>query len=188
MGFLTRFHFAIILNNKSANYIAGESSLLHKKAYPTRETLRRMSEQAPEINVSAVEVLLQILQTAHEIHLQVYDILERQHKLSEGKLMVMMILYQSPEGAAPSTLAERAGVTRATISAMLRRMIRDGLARSLTDSTDGRRKLVALTEQGCLFLKEILPDHFMREAQLMNNVSEDERHILVRLLKKIRAH
>ncbi len=102
--------------------------------------------------------------------------------------MVMMILYQSLEGIAPSTLAEKAGVTRATISAMLRRMIRDKLACSFSDSADGRRKLVGLTEKGRAFLDEILPDHFKREARLMNNVSEEERITLVQLLKKIKAN
>ena len=34
----------------------------------------------------------------------------------------MIILHQQPDGMAPSKLAARAGVTRATISVMLRRM------------------------------------------------------------------
>lgn len=160
---------------------------IQKREFPTREALRQFSNQMPGIDVSAAEVLLQILQTSYEIRQQVFDILEKTHKLSEGKLMVMIILYQSPEGIAPSTLAEKAGVARATISAMLRRMIRDNLACALSDSTDGRRKLVALTGKGRLFLNEILPEHFTREARLMNNITEEERRTLVQLLKKIKA-
>ena len=160
---------------------------LQKREFPTREALRQFAEQVSGIDVSAAEVMLQILQTAYEIHQYIYDVLEQKYKISEGKLVVMIVLYQSTEGIAPSTLAEKAGVTRATISAMLRRMIRDRLACSLLDSTDGRRKLVALTEHGRKFLQDILPEHFRREARLMNPLSEEERGLLVQLLKKIKA-
>ena len=158
---------------------------IQKRVFPTREAVRRFSNQVPGIDVSAAEVLLQIIQTSHEIHQNIYDVLVKNYKISEGKLVVMIILYQSLEGIAPSTLADHAGVTRATISAMLRRMIRDRLACSFSDSTDGRRKLVALTEKGRSFLNEILPEHFKREARLMHNLAEEERSTLVRLLKKI---
>jgi len=160
---------------------------IKKGAVPTREALYQFAKLMPEIDVSAAEVVLQILQTSNEIRQQIFDILERKYKLSEGKLMVMMILYESSEGIAPSTLAGKAGVTRATISAMLQRMIRDRLACSFLDSTDGRRKLVALTENGREFLREILPGHFMRETRLMDNLTEEERMTLVQLLKKIAA-
>lgn len=161
---------------------------LQQRAFPNREALRQYARQSPEMDISAVEVLLQILQTSLEIHQQVYAVLEKRHMVSEGKLMVMMILYQEPLGLAPSVLAEKVGVTRATISAMLQRMIRDKLACAFSDASDGRRKLVGLTETGRAFLDEILPDHFMREAELMHNVTEEERSTLVRLLKKIKAN
>ncbi|HWR37856.1 MAG TPA: MarR family transcriptional regulator [Patescibacteria group bacterium] len=152
---------------------------------PRREGLRRFAEQIPEVDVSAVELLVQFLQTSSDIQYTIFDILERKYKLSEGKLVVMIILYHEPEGIAPSKLAEKACVTRATISAMLHRMVRDKLAWVVCDSTDGRGKLVALTERGRSLMDEILPGHFLRTAQLMKNLTEEERHTLIGLLKKI---
>ncbi len=159
-----------------------------KRELPTREALRQFAKQIPEINVSSVELLLQFMQTSFEIQHYIFDILERNHKLSEGKMTVMIILYQSSDGIAPSRLAEKACVTRATISAMLQRMIRDGLASSFSDSADGRGKLVALTDKGRTFMNEVLPEHFLRTACLMNNLTEEERGTLVHLLKKINAN
>ncbi|MDF2633643.1 MAG: transcription regulator [Pelosinus sp.] len=161
---------------------------LNKREFPTREALRQFAKQIPAINVSAVELLLQFLQTSFEIQHYIFDILEKKYKLSEGKLMVMIILYQSSNGIAPSKLAEKACVTRATISAMLHRMIRDGLACSFSNSTDGRAKVVALTEKGRVFMDEILPEHFLRTARLMNNLTEEEQIQLVQLLKKIKGN
>ena len=159
---------------------------IQKRGFPTREALRQFAEQAPGIDITAAEVLLQVLHTAFEIRQEVFDILKKDYNISEGKLMVMIILYQSPEGIAPSDVAETAGVTRATISAMLRRMIRDNLACSFMDATDGRRKLVALTDAGREYFREILPEHFKREVRLMSKLTEAERETLVRLLKKIK--
>ncbi len=159
---------------------------IQKRSFPTREALRQFAEQAPGIDISAAEVLLQVLHTAYEVRQQVFDVLKKQYNISEGKLMVMIILYQAQSGIAPSDVAEKAGVTRATISAMLRRMIRDGLAHSFVDATDGRRKLVALTDGGREYFREILPEHFKREVRLMSQLSEEERRTLVRLLKKIK--
>ena len=161
---------------------------LTKRKIPTRETLRQFAKQIPEINVSSVELLLQVLQTSSEIHHYIFDILEKEYKLSEGKLVVMIILYQEEQGIAPSKLAEAACVTRATISAMLRRMIRDGLTRSFSDSNDGRGKLVALTPKGREFMDEVLPKHFVRTAHLMKNLTEQEQATLIQLLKKIKLN
>lgn len=159
----------------------------NEREFPTREALQQFAKQMPEINVSAVESMLQILQTSIEIQHYIFDVLEKKYKLSEGKLLVMIILYQSPNGIAPSKLAEKACVTRATISAMLQRMIRDGLACSFFDSTDGRGKFVTLTEKGRVFMDAVLPEHFLRTARLMNNLTEEEKNALVQLLKKIKA-
>ncbi len=161
---------------------------LNKREFPTREALRQFAKQIPEINVPAVELLLQFVQTSYEIQHYIFDILEKNYKLSEGKLGVMIILYQSSNGISPSKLAEKACVTRATISAMLQRMIRDGLACAFFDSSDGRGKFVALTEKGRGFMDAILPEHFLRTARLMNNLTEEEQNTLVQLLKKIKAN
>lgn len=158
----------------------------NKREFPTRAMLQEFAQEIPEMNVASVEIMLQILKASNEIQYHIYDILEKKYKLSEGKLMVMIIMYRSSEGISPSNLAERAGVTRATISAMLQRMIRDGLAFSYSDASDGRGKVVTLTEEGRSFMDEILPDHFLRTARLMDRFTQEEQVQLVKLLEKIK--
>ena len=98
---------------------------------------------------------------------------------------MMIILHQMKAGVAPSKLAELAGVTRATISAMLQRMIRDGLVDSFSDEKDGRGKKVCLTSKGRSFMDEVLPEHYLRITKLMGRLSEAEQKELILLLKKI---
>lgn len=160
---------------------------MKRRQFPTRETLEKEAEKMRDINVPAVEVLLQFLQVSDEIQYSIFDVLEKEYQLSEGKLMVMIILYQSAGGLAPSKLAEKANVTRATISAMLQRMIRDGFASSFSDAQDGRGKYVSLTDKGRAFLDEVLPGHFMRITKVMSRLTGQEQSMLVQLLKKIVA-
>lgn len=159
---------------------------INTREIPTREALQDFAEQIPEINVAAVQFLLQFLNTSAEIHRCIFDVLEKDYRISEGKFTVMIILYQSPDGISPSKLAEKASVTRATISVMLQRLIRDGLACSFAGCSDGRAKLVALTEEGRALMAKVLPDHFLRTAKLVEDLTEAELGTLLTLLKKIK--
>ena len=149
---------------------------------PSRETLQKHVELIPEINPSSVIAMLRVLEASSAIQHAIIDILEKEHQLSEGKLCVMIILHQT---LAPSQLAEQAGVTRATISAMLQRMNRDGLTAVFSDENDGRGKKVCLTEKGRSFMDKVLPEHYLRITKLMGRLSEAEQNELIVLLKKI---
>jgi Transcriptional regulators len=152
---------------------------------PTRETLEKHAKLIPEINPSSVIAMLRVLEASSAIQHAIIDVLERDYQLSEGKLCVMIILHQTIDGVAPSQLAEQAGVTRATISAMLRRMMRDGLTYSFSDEKDGRAKKICLTPKGRGFMDAVLPEHYLRITQLMGRLSEAEQKELINLLKKI---
>ncbi|MGL5270891.1 MAG: MarR family winged helix-turn-helix transcriptional regulator [Selenomonadaceae bacterium] len=152
---------------------------------PARETLEQHAKLIPEINPSSVIAMLRVLEASSAIQHAIIDVLESEYQLSEGKLCVMIILHQMKAGVAPSKLAELAGVTRATISAMLQRMIRDGLVDSFSDEKDGRGKKVCLTSKGRSFMDEVLPNHYLRITKLMGRLSEGEQQELIILLKKI---
>jgi DNA-binding MarR family transcriptional regulator len=160
---------------------------MRKGITSTQEILEKQAKIIPEISPSSVIAMLRILEAASEIQHAIFDVLERDHQLSEGKLYVMIILHQAIDGMAPSQLAECAGVTRATISAMLYRMTRDGLTYSFSDANenDGRSKKICLTEKGRSFMDEVLPGHHLRITKLMGRLSEKKQEKLIGLLKKI---
>ena len=155
--------------------------------FPIRKELEAIQHQIPEINPAAVMAMLRILQTSTAIRDQIFVQLEQKHQLSEGKLSVMMVLYEHPEGAAPSVLADNAGVSRATISVMVRRMVRDGLVRLSEDTADARGKKVFLTAEGTQLMEDILPAHYLRISKLMGRLSKAEQAELRRLLQKLTA-
>lgn len=158
---------------------------MENRFIPTREALQDFAKKFPEINATSVETLILFQHTADYVQHKIFDILEQQYNVSEGKLVVMIALYQSRRPLAPSELAEKAGVTRATISVMLRRMQRDGLVCLSGSQEDKRAKTVELTESGRAFIEELLPSHFLRIASLVSSFSEQEKLLLIGLLKKL---
>lgn len=152
---------------------------------PNRQDIEKHAEKIKEINPSEVIAMLQVLQAAAEIQHQILDVLDKEYQISEGKLQVMINLHQETRGLSPSELADKVGVTRATISIMLKKMVRDGLVQIVPDMIDGRVKKVQLTEKGCRLMEEVLPPHYMRITRLMRKLSEAEQEELIRILNKI---
>ena len=89
------------------------------------------------------------------------------------------------DALSPAELAERTGVTRATITGLVDTLERDGLVARTPNTDDRRMRAVSLTPRGSALLREILPEHFRRMAWLMATLDEQERVTLVRLLGKV---
>ena len=155
---------------------------------PTFEELERHKRLVPEINPAAVIAMLSIKTASEKIQHSILDVLQQNHQLSEGKFCTLVVLHQhGDKGIAPSELAAKVGVTRATISNMLRRMERDGLVDIRPAALDGRAKVVSLTKAGCEFMEKILPPHYLRVSMLMEKLTEDEQKELIMLLEKLSA-
>lgn len=159
--------------------------MIQRDVIPSMEDLENHAKVIPEINPPAVILMLEVMQASTQIQHAIFDVLEEKYQISEGKLRVMIILHQQSEGIAPSVLAQKANVTRATISVMLKRMQRDGFVLLTTSATDARSKLVCLTKKGRELVNEILPQHYLRITKLMHNLSVEEQHQLIKLLQKI---
>ena len=161
---------------------------MKREMIPSFAELERHKELVPEINPAAVIAMLRIKTVSEEIQDSILDVLQRTYHLSEGKFCALIVLHQrGGNGMAPSELAEKVGVTRATISNMLQRMERDGLVDIRPAEQDGRGKIVNLTQAGCDFMEEILPPHYLRVSKLMEKLTEDEQKKLIMLLEKLSA-
>ena len=161
---------------------------MKREIIPTFAELERHKKLVPEINPAAVIAMLGIKMASDEIQQSILDVLQQSYQLSEGKFCALVVLHQYGEkGVAPSELAAKVGVTRATISNMLRRMERDGLVNIQPAAQDGRAKVVILTKAGCEFMEEILPPHYLLVSKLMEKLTEAEQKELITLLEKLSA-
>ncbi len=165
--------------------------LLLLKDLPRYECLLDAAKAFPDLDPSACESFLHLLRTGDDAFNLVNDHLFT-HQISQGRFSVLMQLLRQEEGCAdpthsPAELAERIGVTRATMTGLVDTLERDGLVRREPVEDDRRMMLVRVTEKGRTLMSEILPGHFQRIAKLMSALSEAERKTLVKLLTKIQT-
>ncbi len=163
------------------------------KDLPRYECLLEAAQRYPELDPSASEVFLHLLRAGDEVSLHTEQNFAH-HGISQGRFGVMIQLLApvgnatGPAGLTPAELAERTGVTRATISGLVDTLERDGFVNRAADAHDRRMQRVCLTPKARDFMEKLLPEHFQRMAALMAPLDEDERRTLVRLLTKILLH
>lgn len=165
--------------------------LLMLKDLPRYECLLEASREFPDLDPSAAEVFLHLLRTGDEAFRVVESHLAK-HEITQGGFGVLMALWGNCRRGcgdetplSPAVLAERTGVTRATMTGLIDTLERAGLARRTPDPDDRRMTTVAITPRGEKLLQKILPEHFRQMAWLMAPLSENERKTLVRLLTKL---
>ena len=141
---------------------------MKRELIPSWEELEAHKKTVPEINPAAVIAMLEIKQASDEVQASILDVLQK-----------------NPQGIAPSEIAAKIGVSKATISNMLMRMERDGLIVAKPSPDDARAKSICLTQKGQDFMSEILPPHYLRVTKLMERLSEAEQKELIHLLKKM---
>lgn len=107
------------------------------------------------------------------------------HRLSEGKFVLLLLLRDLPEGLAPHELAERAGVTRATITGLLDGLERDGFLARHRNQEDRRKVTVRLTVNGQAMARDLFNEHSQWIASLFAGFDQHERQALSCLLQQV---
>ncbi len=82
-------------------------------------------------------------------------------------------------------LAEEAGVTKGTLTGVLKTLEKRGLARRRAHDQDGRLVLVSLEPKGRAVIERLFPAFNQAEAQVSSSLSEREKGQLASLLRKI---
>ena len=88
---------------------------------------------------------------------------------------------------APNTLAEEAGVTRATVTGLLDGLEREQLVERHADAYDRRALRIRLTRKGKRVTKAVFEQHSRWIASLYGNLTLPERKQLAALLEKVSA-
>ncbi len=162
------------------------------KDLPRYECLMKAAQSFPELDPSATEAFLHLLRAGDEAF-RIAETNLAKFGITSGRFGVLMALWshgqrvQGPDEPTltPAELAERTGVTRATITGLIDTLERDGLVLRTPRQDDRRTLSVGLTAFGRSALVAIIPGHFRRMAWLMEPLSEEERGVLVRLLQKV---
>lgn len=143
------------------------------------------SRYAPD-GTGAVESFL-VLQCCSRVLFDRFEAFLMTHGMSQGKFTVMMLLNAEPErGLNPSELADRADVTRATMTGLLDGLEKENLVRRDGDPSDRRRAVVQLTTTGRSLLERVLPQYFKSVQEVMGSLGPSEQAQLTELLGRVR--
>jgi DNA-binding MarR family transcriptional regulator len=152
---------------------------------PERETNERIAADYPEMDLSAIETVMQFLLTSKNVS-NAYTAFFNRYKLSDGKFAVLAVLDERPRQAfAPSALADRIGVSRAAVTGIIDGLEASNLVERTDDPSDRRMQVIQLTAQGHELLETLMPEHYQRTAKLMSGLTEVERVLMCALLEKI---
>ncbi|MDX9753318.1 MAG: MarR family transcriptional regulator [bacterium] len=152
---------------------------------PQHETIQQFADQFKEVDPLAFEVYVHFLKTSHEL-ISAADTHFSEFGTSPGRFLIMMLLKRwLGKGLTPSQLAQKSGVTRATITGLLDGLEHDHLISRQPAPQDRRSMIIHLTPEGVQFLDTILPTHFSRVSGVMQHLTISERHTFIQLLKKI---
>lgn len=135
-------------------------------------------------NIECIQLCFQTLSLAslidHDCAIQLAP-----HGLTEGRFIVLFLLEAAPQGLAPKDIAEKAGITRATVTGLLDGLERDGLIARIADHHDRRALQIHLTDKGKHTAKTVFEQHSRWIAQIFGNLSLQERIQLTALLEKV---
>ncbi len=168
-------------------------AILLIKDLPRYECLQQAAQRLPDLDPAACEVFLQLLRTGDELS-RLQQAYLAQHSVSQGRFTVLMLLMRAGAGCcepeksgwcSPAELAERAGVTRATMTGLIDTLEKDGYVKREPDANDRRMMMVRPTPKADAFLRGMLPGYFRMISAVIGELGEAERRALVQLLEKV---
>ncbi len=107
--------------------------------------------------------------------------------LSTTGRQALAVLDGAGRPLSPTEIAERLLLTTASITSLLNTLERRGWVLREADARDRRKQLISLTEDGQRLVDDILPRIVALQAAIMQDVPEDDRQDLQRILDTIRT-
>jgi len=156
--------------------------MLQLRDLPTPEVLQKFAERYPDADVTAIASFLYLLRVATDLSLALDACLSK-HDLLQGRWWVLILLMREESlSSTPSILAEKTGVTRATMTGLIDSLEQGGLVVRIFDKADRRSVIVKLTDAGQAKLDVVMPDYYRRLRQCMQGLDAVKREELGQIL------
>jgi DNA-binding MarR family transcriptional regulator len=161
--------------------------MLQLRDLPTLETLEKFAERYPQADVTAISSFLHLLRVATDLSIALDSCLS-QHGLLQGRWWVLILLMREDNKTSmPSTLAEKAGVSRATMTGLIDGLEQSKLVERVFAQDDRRSVHIRLTSAGLAKLDKVMPDYYQRLRECMQGLDETRRQQLNAILDTINA-
>jgi DNA-binding MarR family transcriptional regulator len=153
--------------------------MLLLKELPTSKSLKKFVQRYPDADITAISDFVNLLRATSDISTALDKLLAK-HELLQGRWWVLVLLMRQDDlTSTPTDLAEKAGVTKATMTGFIDGLVREGLVTRITDDVDRRKLLIKLTDAGQQKLDMVLPDYYKKVSSLMSLLSTSQRASLL---------
>ena len=147
-----------------------------------RDIRARVGDQ--ELNFAAMAAVSNIYRAANAIRHHMEQQVLADEDLSWAAFTVLFVLWIWGDQQTRHLAAE-AGVTKGTLTGVLKTLEKRGLARRRAHDSDGRLVLVSLEPRGRAVIEHLFPAFNQGEAQVSASLTEREKNQLASLLRKI---
>jgi DNA-binding MarR family transcriptional regulator len=155
------------------------------KDFPDEAMIDRFRAILPGADADGVQIFIRLLALGSECLLGLDRVLGR-HGLSHGRWIVLMLLRRREVWRAlPSELAQEQGVTRATMSGLIRGVEDQGLVTRQPDGSDRRRTVIELTGKGAALVERVLPECLELMERTLSPLDAAEKREFKRLIEKL---
>jgi DNA-binding MarR family transcriptional regulator len=161
--------------------------MLQLRDLPTTEVLGKFADRYPDADITAISSFLHLLRVATDLSVALDACLSK-HGLLQGRWWVLILLMrEDTQTSTPSVLADKAGVTRATMTGLIDGLEQGGLVERIYAKDDRRSVLVRLTDAGQAKLDVVMPDYYRRLRQCMQGLDDQKRTQLQQMLELINS-
>jgi len=139
--------------------------------------------ERPDVDVRPQGVIGRLHRVGMHLTESIVEVYAR-HGLGEGEFDVLAALRRAgdPFERVPGELAAHTMVTTGAVTKRVDRLERAGLVARRVSETDGRSRVVGLTEAGRHLIDEVFTEHMDNERELLDGLTRDQVDQLESLL------
>jgi MarR family 2-MHQ and catechol resistance regulon transcriptional repressor len=148
--------------------------------------IRQSGPQYADFDLPSVEILLSLRYT-EDVLQQAFAPLLGRYGLSKSSVNILMLLRHGPEeGMQLHDLGDLLLVSRANITGLIDHLQQKECVTRVVDANDRRARFARITKKGSELLDTFMPLHYRNVKAMLQGLSETEKALLFRLLKKTR--
>ncbi len=117
-----------------------------------------------------------------DLNLAAYNITE-----SKFDLLLLLTLHEGREQITPSAIADRLGIRRASVTALLDWLEKRNWIAREQSSTDRRMVHVRITAEGRALVAEVLPTFWLTCSSLVKDLEPEEQKVFEKVLVKLNS-
>lgn len=160
------------------------------RVLPTQNQLRALNntlEEDRRFETTAIEMILQLLNTADISRERLMSKLKNKHNLSEGRLIMLMALRTAQGSVSMGQLSEAMGVSNATLSIMVKRMLKEPQPLIEKRVNEQRKSSyeISISPYGREVLDRVAPEHFADIENFTSTLEPTEKVQLLSLIRKL---